>query len=51
MYKTHLIPNREKSAHCSSLIELPNGDLMVSFYAGTAEANPDTKIYISIFKQ
>ncbi len=49
MFKIYLIPNIEKTAHCSSLIQLPNGNLMVSFYAGTAEANPDTKIYTSTF--
>jgi len=48
-YQERLIPNREKSAHCSSIIELPNGNLMVSFYAGSAEANLDTKIYTCIY--
>jgi predicted neuraminidase len=51
MYKAYLIPNKERSAHCSSLIQLPDGKLMVSFYAGTAEANLDTKIYVSTFDQ
>ncbi len=49
IYSSELIPNKEKSAHCSSIIELPNGNLMVSFYAGTAEKHPDSKIYTCIY--
>lgn len=45
IYYAEPIPNKEPSVHCSSIIELPNQDLMVSYYAGTAEKHPDTKIY------
>ncbi|MHA1148140.1 MAG: sialidase family protein [Promethearchaeota archaeon] len=45
IFGAELIPNIEKFAHCSSIIELPNGNLMVSSYAGSGEHNPDTKIY------
>ena len=49
IFGAELIPNVEKFAHCSSIIELPNGNLMVSSYAGTGEHNPDTKIYTIIY--
>lgn len=48
-YKAELIPNIEKFAHCSSIVELPNGDLMVSSYAGSGEKNKDTKIYTVLY--
>lgn len=49
VFGAELIPNVEKFAHCSSIIELPNGNLMVSSYAGTGEHNPDTKIYTIVY--
>lgn len=49
IFESHLIPNLEQSAHCSTIIELPNNMLMVSFYAGTAEAALDSKVYLSIY--
>ena len=49
LYFSELIPNVEPTAHCSTIIELPNENLMVSFYAGTREAHLDSKIYISIY--
>lgn len=50
-YEAEFIPNKEKFAHCSSIVELPNGNLLVSFYAGTAEARSDTKVYTCLFNQ
>lgn len=49
LFGAELVPNVEKFAHCSSIIELPNGNLMMSSYAGTGEHNPDTKIYTIIY--
>ena len=36
-----------KSCHASTVIELPNGDLMSAWFGGTAEGNPDTGIWAS----
>jgi alpha-L-fucosidase len=33
------------SAHCSSLIRLQNGEIVCTWYAGTAEKHPDVAIY------
>lgn len=33
--------DRFPSCHCSVLLELDNGDLLVGYYAGTGEAKPD----------
>lgn len=49
IYQSDLIPNKEKQAHCSSIIELPNGIFLTSFYAGTREVSPDSKLYTSIY--
>ena len=38
------------SAHCSSIIQLSNGDLYVVFFAGQFEKSPDVKIYGSRLK-
>ena len=32
---------RYPSCHCSTMIELKNGDLLVGYYAGEGEARPD----------
>lgn len=37
---------RFPQCHCSSIAELPNGDLLVAFYAGTYEAHPDQAILL-----
>ena len=49
VFGAELIPNVEKFAHCSSIIELHNGNLMVSSYAGSGEHNSDTKIYTIVY--
>ena len=36
-----------KSCHASTVIELPNGDLLSAWFGGTAEGNPDTGIWAS----
>ena len=33
--------DRFPSCHCSVLVELNNGDILVGYYAGTGEAKPD----------
>lgn len=38
------------SAHCSSLMQLSNGDMLCAFYAGQYEKCPDVKIYLSRLK-
>ncbi|NOU94479.1 neuraminidase (sialidase) [Paenibacillus sp. LMG 31456] len=35
------------SCHASTVIALPNGDLLVSYFAGTKEGNPDVAIWCS----
>lgn len=35
------------SCHSATLIELDNGDLLSTYFGGTAERNPDVEIYIS----
>jgi len=37
--------------HCATLTELPNGDLMTAWYAGTREGNPDVAILESRLPQ
>ena len=33
-----------RECHCATLVELPNGDLMAAWYAGSREGNPDVAI-------
>lgn len=35
---------RHPSCHCSSVVELPNGELLCCWYAGEGEARPDVQI-------
>lgn len=44
------IPNSQKSAHSSSLLDLGN-KLMVVFFAGSREGSPDVKIYQSFLNK
>jgi predicted neuraminidase len=41
IYETAPFP----SAHASTIVELANGDLMASWFGGTAEGNPDVAIW------
>ena len=36
-----------KSCHASTVVELPNGNLLAAWFGGTAEGNPDTGIWSS----
>src|SRR5690606_3898903 len=36
-----------KEAHASTLTETTTGDIIVAFFAGTKEANPDVEIMVS----
>ena len=36
-----------KSCHSASIVELPDGELLCTFFAGTREAAPDVEIYIT----
>ncbi|MEN9391192.1 MAG: hypothetical protein RL017_490 [Pseudomonadota bacterium] len=40
-------PNELKSAHSSSVVTLPNGDILAFWFAGSHEGNPDVKIWQS----
>src|SRR5258708_2774707 len=35
------------SAHASTIVDLPNGDLLAAWFGGTAEGAPDTAIWAS----
>jgi predicted neuraminidase len=41
IYETASFP----SAHASTIVELPDGDLMAAWFGGTAEGNPDVAIW------
>ncbi len=36
-----------KECHAATIAELPNGDLVAAYFAGTRERNPDVCIYVS----
>ncbi len=38
-----------KSSHASTVVKMPNGNLMSAFFAGTAEGNKDIRIWYSIY--
>jgi len=38
---------RFPSCHCSTIVELPSGDLLAAWYAGSAESRPDVAVVIS----
>jgi len=38
---------RLPTCHCSSLVELPSGDLLASWYGGSGEARPDSVVVVS----
>lgn len=43
VYETAPFP----SCHASTILELPNGELLCAFFGGTAERNPDVEIRLS----
>ena len=45
-----LIPNPYNSCHAADLLELPNGDLLCCWFAGSDEGNADISIAISRLK-
>lgn len=45
-----LIPNPFDSAHAADLLELPNGDLLACWFAGSSEGNADISIALSRLK-
>ena len=38
-----------KSSHASTIVKMPDGNLMSAFFAGTAEGNADVRIWYSIY--
>lgn len=51
VFESFIIPQHENTpaAHSSSFTNLPNGDIIAFWFAGTKEGNPDVKIWSSIF--
>lgn len=45
-----LIPNQFDSVHAADLLELPNGDLLACWFAGSDEGNADISIVVSRLK-
>ena len=45
-----LIPNQYNSVHAADLLELPNGDLLACWFAGSDEGNADISIAVSRLK-
>lgn len=45
-----LIPNQFTSVHAADLVELPNGDLLACWFAGSDEGNADISIAVSRLK-
>ena len=45
-----LIPNRFASVHAADLLELPDGDLLACWFAGSDEGNADISIVVSRLK-
>lgn len=43
LYGEGIIP----SCHATTVVELPNGDMLAAYFAGTNEGHPDCNIYIS----
>jgi len=43
----HVPSKRFPSSHCSSIVELPGGDLLTCWYAGEDEARPDVALVTS----
>lgn len=51
LFESFIIPQESNipSAHSSSFTNLPNGDIIAFWFAGTKEGNPDVKIWSSTF--
>jgi predicted neuraminidase len=51
IFNTEIIsqPDALKAAHSSSVVTLPNGDILAFWFAGSHEGNPDVKIWQSKF--
>ena len=45
-----LIPNQFASVHAADLLELPDGDLLACWFAGSDEGNADISIVVSRLK-
>ena len=45
-----LIPNPYNSCHAADLLELPNGDILCCWFAGSNEGNADISIVVSRLK-
>ena len=45
-----LIPNPYNSCHAADLLELPNGDILCCWFAGSDEGNADIRIADSRLK-
>ena len=45
-----LIPNPYNSCHAADLLELPNGDILCCWFAGSDEGNADISIAVSRLK-
>ncbi len=45
-----LIPNQFDSVHAADLLELPDGDLLACWFAGSDEGNADISIALSRLK-
>lgn len=46
-HKEAYLPTPYGSNHASNLLELPNGDLLCAYFAGSREGNPDISIVMS----
>lgn len=46
-----LLPNPQNSIHAADLLELPNGDLLCCWFAGSDEGNADISIAVSRLKK
>ena len=49
-YREYYLPNPCNNCHAADLLELPNGDILCCWFAGTREGNADISIMMSRLK-